>query len=199
MLFKKRILEGIQNGAVTLAFRRWRRPTVKGGGSLMTPVGKLHIESVTPIALETISEVDARQAGHESREALMIELSRREHGQIYRIQLGALVPDPRIALRASPATGVELQELRKRLNRLDSYADSGAWTFRVLEVLNSHSGVRAGDICGIVGQDKEQFKRNVRKLKNLGLTESLSIGYRLSPRGEALLDELRKENGRETT
>jgi hypothetical protein len=31
------------------------------------------------------------------------------------------------------------------------------------------------------------FKANVRKLKALGLTESLDIGYRLSPRGEALL------------
>ena len=29
------------------------------------------------------------------------------------------------------------------------------------------------------------FKRNVRKLKELGLTESLEVGYRLSPRGEA--------------
>jgi ribosomal protein S19E (S16A) len=30
----------------------------------------------------------------------------------------------------------------------------------------------------------------VRKLKELGLTESLKIGYRLSPRGRALLDGL---------
>jgi ribosomal protein S19E (S16A) len=28
----------------------------------------------------------------------------------------------------------------------------------------------------------------VRKLKELGLTESLEVGYRLSPRGRALLD-----------
>jgi hypothetical protein len=32
------------------------------------------------------------------------------------------------------------------------------------------------------------FKRDVRKLKELGLTESLEVGYRLSPRGAALLD-----------
>ena len=31
------------------------------------------------------------------------------------------------------------------------------------------------------------FKRDVRKLKNLGLTISLEVGYRLSPRGEAYL------------
>jgi hypothetical protein len=31
------------------------------------------------------------------------------------------------------------------------------------------------------------FKLDVRKLKELGLTESLPVGYRLSPRGEFLL------------
>ncbi len=30
------------------------------------------------------------------------------------------------------------------------------------------------------------FKRDVRKLKELGLTESLDTGYRLSPRARAL-------------
>jgi hypothetical protein len=31
------------------------------------------------------------------------------------------------------------------------------------------------------------FKADVRKLKELGLTESLEVGYRLSPRGRAVL------------
>jgi hypothetical protein len=62
-----------------------------------------------------------------------------------------------------------------------------------LEALRSHPEVRAGDVCCLVGQEKEKFKLNVRKLKNLGLTESLGTGYRLSPRGESLLDYLRLE------
>ena len=33
------------------------------------------------------------------------------------------------------------------------------------------------------------FKADVRKLKELGLTESLPVGYRLSPRGERYLEE----------
>jgi hypothetical protein len=32
------------------------------------------------------------------------------------------------------------------------------------------------------------FKRDVRRLKELGLTESLEVGYRLSPRGRAFLE-----------
>ena len=37
-----------------------------------------------------------------------------------------------------------------------------------------------------------RFKMNVRKLKGLGLTESLKVGYRLSPRGEAFLQRARR-------
>jgi hypothetical protein len=47
--------------------------------------------------------------------------------------------------------------------------------------------VRAGDLCRVAGQEILTFKTNVRKLKALGLTESLEVGYRLSPRGTAWL------------
>jgi predicted transcriptional regulator len=39
--------------------------------------------------------------------------------------------------------------------------------------------------------ERPAFKINVRKLKELGLTESLDIGYRLSPLGETILEVLR--------
>jgi hypothetical protein len=37
------------------------------------------------------------------------------------------------------------------------------------------------------GQERLAFKTRVRRLKALGLTESLEVGYRLSPRGRAFL------------
>jgi hypothetical protein len=43
-----------------------------------------------------------------------------------------------------------------------------------------------------VRQEKNAFKLNVRKLKHLGLTERLEIGYPLSSRGEALLARIRR-------
>ena len=194
MLFQKEFLEGIRTGDVTLAFRRWRRPSVRAGGTLLTPVGQLSIKSVEQVSLNLISVEDAERAGYETREALLYELQRRTEGEIYRVELGPIVADPRIALRETPAdTDAEIQALRSRLSRLDSRAPDGAWTFRTLETLSSHPAVRAGDVCGSVGQELERFKLNVRKLKNLGLTESLGTGYRLSPRGEAMLDFLRSE------
>ena len=48
--------------------------------------------------------------------------------------------------------------------------------------------MRAEDLAASIGREKLPFKRDVRKLKELGLTESLEIGYRLSPRGVALLE-----------
>ena len=39
-----------------------------------------------------------------------------------------------------------------------------------------------------LGRETLAWKADVRKLKEKGLTESLAIGYRLSPRGEAVLD-----------
>lgn len=194
MLFRNEFLDGISAGAITLAFRRWRRPSVRSGGTLLTPVGQLAIKSVSTVPLNRISADDARRAGYESKEALLEELRRRREGEIYRIELGPLRPDPRLALRDTLALeDGDLQSLAGRLTRMDARAAEGAWTFRILEVLDAHPGVRAGDLCGRAGQEKERFKLNVRKLKNLGLTESLGTGYRLSPRGESLLRFLRSD------
>jgi hypothetical protein len=189
MLFRHEFLEGLQNGSVTLAFRRWKRPTVKAGGTLQTGVGLLHIGAVEIVTLENISNADARRAGHASRDALVAELVERPEGRIYRVELGPLEPDPRIALRGRRPDDSELLGLIERLKRLDARA-AAPWTQRVLELLRDHPAIRAGDLCLKFGQDKDTFKVNVRKLKNLGLTESLEVGYRLSPRGVALLETL---------
>src|SRR6187551_837576 len=105
MLFRQKFLDGIRDGTITLAFRRWRRPTVRAGGTLLTAAGQLEITSVRPVRIRAISDADARRAGYRSRAALIEELSRRDEGRVYRIELGALRPDPRIVLRRSPASG----------------------------------------------------------------------------------------------
>ena len=56
----------------------------------------------------------------------------------------------------------------------------------MLELIAAHPGVRAPDLAARLGRETLAFKIDVRKLKALGLTESLEVGYRLSPRGQAL-------------
>ena len=188
MLFRQAALDGIREGRITRAFRRWLRPTVRTGGTLMLPIGQIQIVDVRQITEDDITDADARLAGYTSRQALLDDLASRTKGSLYRVRLGALGPDPRIALRAHDSlTDDELTKLKAKLAKLDANAPGGAWTWRVLELIRDQPGVRAGDICKVVGMERLPFKANVRKLKALGLTESLDIGYRLSPRGEALL------------
>lgn len=191
MLFRPEFLEGIRRGTITLAFRRWRRPSVRAGGTLLTAIGTLEIRAVERVELEEISATDIQRAGYASPQDLLAELSERDEGQLYRIELGSLIADPRIALRTSLPTAAELRDIQNRLDRLDRHFPTGPWTRRTLEAISENPEVRAGTLCLLLDQDREPFKINVRKLKTLGLTESLETGYRLSPRGEALLQFLR--------
>jgi hypothetical protein len=193
VILRRQVLDGIAAGTITVAFRRWRRPTVRAGGTLMTPIGQLEIRSLDQIEPERITEAEAIRAGYASRDALLRDLAQRTEGVVYRIELGALRPDPRIALRGTVIDDeAELDAVRTRLHKLDERAPAGPWTRQTLELIAARPAVRAGDLCVALGRDKPSFKTDVRKLKALGLTESLEVGYRLSPRGEAVLKRLRE-------
>jgi hypothetical protein len=79
----------------------------------------------------------------------------------------------------------------RRLRRLDAASRHGPWTRAVLELISDHPGRRAPDLAASRGRETRPFKADVRKLKELGLTESLAVGYQLSPRGQAVLAHLR--------
>lgn len=191
MLIKKRILDQIIDGKVTLAFRRWKRPTVKTGGALKTIVGVLDIKTVDRVASSKITKREAIQAGYESRKELLDELAARADGDIYRITLSFRGADPRNQLRQrSKLTGQELTELKQRLETMDARSTHGQWTHTTLRLIADNPGTRAPELADSIGMETREFKTNVRKLKELGLTESLKVGYRLSPRGAALLKRL---------
>ena len=190
MLLRVATLKAIVAGEVSVVFRRWRRPTVRSGGTLVTAVGQLGIEAVDRIALRDITDADARRAGFTEAAAVRAELAGRE-GDVYRIRLRHAGADPRIALRArADLDAGELEQVQARLARLDRAAANGAWTRRYLGLIAQRPGVRAGDLAVHVGLETKPFKANVRKLKALGLTESLEVGYRLSPRGTVVLKSL---------
>jgi len=190
MLFKRPVLDRIAAGDVTLAFRRWRRPTVRAGGTLITPIGVLAIAAVEIVSAEGITEAEARRAGFAGRDDLLAGLGAAE-GELYRITLRLQGEDPRSALRQQDdLTAEEVAALRQRLDRLDRAAQHGAWTRAVLRLIGERPGTRALEFAARFGRETAAFKTDVRKLKALGLTESLGVGYRLSPRGRALLDRI---------
>jgi hypothetical protein len=191
VLFPKRVWAGLADGSVTVAFRYWKRATVKAGGTLHTPVGVLAIDSVERIALRAITPADARAAGYESRAGLVADLAkyRRPDTALHRIAFRYDGEDPRRALREDDRLDAsELQDLHARLARLDRASHHGPWTKDVLELIRDNPGTLAADLGARRGRETLRFKADVRKLKALGLTESLRVGYRLSPRGRAALE-----------
>jgi hypothetical protein len=82
-------------------------------------------------------------------------------------------------------TGADVDAITARLDRWD--AATTPWTRDYLRMIGANEAVRAPDLAARVGLDVPRFKRRVRQLKGLGLTISLDVGYRLSPRGRAYL------------
>ena len=192
MLLRKETLEGIARGEIDVAFRWWTKPTVKAGGTLQTVVGQLAIRSVERTTQAAVTAEDARRAGFVSRAALLKAFPRKPGSRLYRIQFSVAGPDPRIALRErAELSDAEFDEIAVRLQRMDRSSAIGPWTDATLEVIRDRPEVRAGDLAELLGQERLPFKANVRKLKALGLTESLGTGYRLSPRGRAYLEAVR--------
>jgi hypothetical protein len=193
VLFPLRVLHAIRDGEVDLAFRRWERPRVRQGTRMRTAVGVLEIERVEVVERAALGDDEARRAGFASRDELLATLDRRGRGHIHRIELRYAGPDPRVELRRrADLSAAELDELRRTLDRLDHGSRHGPWTRTVLELIAARPEVRAEELAASIGREKLPFKRDVRKLKELGLTESLSPGYRLSPRGRAVLDALHR-------
>ena len=198
MLFPLRVLDAIRDGRVDLAFRRWERPRVRPGSRLRTAVGVLEVSSVEVVERSSLGRDEARRAGFDSTEDLLAMLDRRDRGEIHRIELRYAGADPRVELRAkADLSEDELGEIARKLERLDQASRHGPWATVVLELIARRPEVRAEELAAELGREKLPFKRDVRKLKELGLTESLNPGYRLSPRGKTVLKRLgaRKKNG----
>jgi len=187
MLFRKADLPAIAAGEITVAFRRWKRATVRAGGTLITPVGQLAIDAVDVVTAADITVADARRAGFADPDAARAAL--RGAGETYRVAFHLAGPDPRIALRERAALGdADRAEIAARLARLDRASSHGPWTDATLRAIAAAPGTRAADLAAGFGRERLAFKADVRKLKAMGLTESLEVGYRLSPRGRAFLE-----------
>jgi hypothetical protein len=180
VLFKKSQLDGIVDGTIDLTFRRWPAARVRPGSRQRTAVGVIEIDTVDLV--DDLTDDDARRAGWASRDAVLGTFKGRA-GDLYRMELHLAGPDPRALLRERPPTGEELAELRRRVDRM------GPWAMHYLHAIAARPGVRAPDLAADFGLETRAFKARVRRLKELGLTESLTIGYRLSPRGEAFLND----------
>lgn len=187
MLINRPTAEGIATGAITVVLRRWDAPRAKAGGTQRTSAGTIRIDDVTEYpAGYRVTAAQARAAGYPDAAAAQADLDRRPAQHTYVITVSYLAPDERPDLAADDRlTADDVAAIAARLDRWD--AVSTPWTRQYLEMIGANEAVRAPDLAGRVGLDVPRFKRRVRQLKGLGLTISLDVGYRLSPRGRAYL------------
>ncbi|RYE78476.1 MAG: hypothetical protein EOO74_05235 [Myxococcales bacterium] len=190
MMIRPAELEAIRRGEIDLAFRRWDRARVKLGTQLRTAVGLIEVISVDQVPLSSLRSEDAKRCGAASLTALKEALSARADRPIFRVGLRHAGVDPRETLRAAVPSSDEIAEIVTGLDRLDAASPIGPWTRATLRIIDQNPERRAPELAESLDRPTAEFKRDVRKLKERGLTESLAIGYRLSPRGEVVLDHL---------
>ena len=192
VLFPQRFWAGLADGSVTVTFRRWSAPRAKVGARHRTPAGVLEVLAVDRVAVAAIDDADARRAGFTDRAALLADLG----GRRGRPAVAGRAPprgpgsppaaagdrplEPSGAGRAAPAArttrpGQPTRSLDRGHPPPHRRSSPRSWR---------------PTWPGRWAANGWPFKADVRKLKELGLTESLTVGYRLSPRGRAVLDDL---------
>ena len=160
----------------------------------MTQLGVVGIEDVKIVTEDEITDRDAKKAGFNSRDELLSDFYDRDE-DIYKIKVHWVGEDPRKALRTNDKLSKkELDDIIGKLQKLDENSQRGKWTQLYLQMIHDQPNTHAQILAEQIGLTIPTFKPWVRKLKALGLTESLRPGYRLSPRGKKVLAALRQKH-----
>jgi hypothetical protein len=181
MLFSADTWPGISDGSITVIFRAWTRAQARAGGRYRVAGMLIEATDVRQVRVAEITDDDARRAGAVDLTSLLSRLGAGD--PVWRVDFSYVGPDDRIA-RRNDTSADDVAAVIARLARLDR---NGSWTRSTLQLIERYPGVVSTTLARHAGQDRAAFKLNVRKLKELGLTESLDTGYRLAPRGEAVL------------
>lgn len=188
MLFSASAWPGLADGSITVTFRTWTKPQAKVGGRYRVAGMLLEATAVGEVAVSKLTEDHAIAAGETDLTTLLKRLRQpAPDSSVWRVDLRYIGIDDRIERRAiDELTDDDIAALRSRLDRLDRVA-STPWTRTTLRLIEKYPAVVSTELAALTGQERPDFKLNVRKLKEMGLTESLQVGYQLSPRGVALL------------
>lgn len=188
--FTQRNSEEIRAGAVTVSFRNWRRPGAKVGGIYrLRGTGAVEVTGICAVRLAEVGAEDARRAGFADVAALTGYLALAPDSVVTRVdfRLAAAEKLPR-----RPA--LSPQAIRVKLAKMDQRC-AVPWTQRVLALIGENPATRAADLAPTMGWQTQVFKANVRKLKALGLTQSLETGYRLTDLGTGIVGTRVAEGG----
>jgi biotin operon repressor len=196
--FEPRLREGLRDGSITVAFRRWRRSQVVAGHEYRTGQGMVLAEAVDVITPADITPELTRAAGFPDVAAAVADLRGDPDLPLYCVRFRQLTgPDPRDELASTAKlTKDEAAAIATKLARMDAASKRGPWTLTVLMQIAERPAVVSTQLAETLDWDRADFKLHVRRLKALGLTISLDVGYRISPRGAAFLASRAAQPGR---
>ena len=179
----------VADGEITVTWRLWKYAHVKAGRPYSTGFGFVQIDDVRLVRVADVTDADAKEAGLRNAPSL-VDLARSHTGAsvspetlLYRVQFHYLG-------EARPDVPFDLGQAAAHLGRLDRLSRRGPWTLATLRLIESNPGVVARLLAREFDWDTADLKVRVRKLKALGLTVSLDIGYELSEFGQAYLDSV---------
>ncbi len=179
MQFDTQGSRGILAGRITVSFRNWKRPHAAVGGVYrLRPSGAVKVTGVRTVRLCDIEAGDLRRSGFDSVAEVAGFLKLPESAKATRVEF-ELTDEP----AAKALTELSADEVVTRLQATDRRIAT-PWTAGVLGLIRAHPATRAGDLAPRMGWETPVFKANVRKLKRLGLTQSLETGYSLTDLGE---------------
>jgi len=192
MMFKAHFQPGIVGGGITTTFRYWKRPQAKAGGlQKIGTMGYIAVDAVEVVEARAIKPDDARRAGFTSLRELHEYLAPMadEDRTLYRIDFTYVGHRPDREPDRTPAgTDDEIAAIDKALDLRDRNSKCGPWTRQTLALVGEYPGMSSKELASRLGRDRAALKQDMRKLKKLGLTESLETGYRLSARGESYIN-----------
>ncbi len=183
----------IADGSVTVTFRLWKRPHAKVGGRYTVGAAVIEVDTIEMIPFRAVTDADVRDAGAKDLDALRERAAHAgpidDDTLVFRIDFH--VVEDAVTRTPSPLDDGHVARVIEKLDRMDGRSSRGPWTQQVLELIAENPETVSTELAADLDRPRPEFKVDVRKLKALDLTESLLVGYRLTPLGRLVADALR--------
>lgn len=193
MMFKSQFHPGIVDGSVTRTYRYWKRPqAVVDNFYRINPIGHIHVQSVKEVNVRRITNQFARESGFDDARSLKAFLSdfASSDRELYEITFTYVGHQQSLETdRSAVDAPAEIEKIRLALAKKDRNSASGPWTEATLRLIDQEPGLSSTKMAVRLGRQQTELKRDVRKLKTMGLTISLETGYQLSEKGRSYLSK----------
>ena len=153
MLIQARFADSIASGAVTLTFRRWKRPQVVAGNTYRTAAGRIVVDAVDVVDPDRITDADAKRAG--------FRVAGRAAGRAAGSERASDLSHP-VPSRGRPRSACAARGDRRPLRRRRHRAPAPARTPRPRELARKLDGRRPRDHRRATGSARGRSRRELR-------------------------------------